>query len=264
MKNIRNIFYVAIMAIIFTSCEKVIELDLKSPESKLVVEGEVNNNPGPYFVKLSKSIQFDAPSNYPAIANATVTITDNVNQSETLTYVSNGLYRTNTLQGIEGRTYKLKIIADGITYEAQSTMPQKVVLDTIRTIDLQTPGRTNKGIIPVYTDPGSVGNNYRFVLTVNGKNDPSYFVVNDNTNNGAINARPLLTNETEIKSGNTVSVALHTIDNNVFNYYFTLQQMSFSGPGGGTTPTNPPNNISNGALGLFSAQTVQKKTIIVQ
>jgi len=38
-----------------------------------------------------------------------------------------------------------------------------------------------------------------------------------------------------------------------------LALMSDSGPGGGTTPNNPPNNLSNGALGLFSAHTAELK-----
>ena len=53
-------------------------------------------------------------------------------------------------------------------------------------------------------------------------------------------------------------------DQNVYTFYSALLQLSDGGPGGGITPTNPPSNISNGALGYFSAHTVRKKSVVIQ
>jgi hypothetical protein len=44
-------------------------------------------------------------------------------------------------------------------------------------------------------------------------------------------------------------------------YFYTLNQQSGAGPGGGTAPSNPPNNINGGALGLFSAHSSQTKVV---
>jgi hypothetical protein len=34
-------------------------------------------------------------------------------------------------------------------------------------------------------------------------------------------------------------------------------------PGGGITPNNPPSNISNGALGIFSAHTTETRSVTI-
>jgi hypothetical protein len=51
------------------------------------------------------------------------------------------------------------------------------------------------------------------------------------------------------------------IDEAVYKYWYSLH---FNGGDGGNiaTPANPVTNISGGALGYFSAQTVDRKTVI--
>jgi hypothetical protein len=58
---------------------------------------------------------------------------------------------------------------------------------------------------------------------------------------------------------------MQSIDHTIFTYYSALLEISGDGgAGGGVTPSNPPSNINNGALGYFSAHTVQKKSIVIQ
>ncbi|MBP9187068.1 MAG: DUF4249 domain-containing protein [Bacteroidia bacterium] len=263
MKKIKTFTQIIIATIALSSCEKVIDLDLKDVESKLVVEANITNQPGPYFVKLTKSIPFDESSIYPEVNDALVIISDEAGQSDTLNYTSNGVYKTNTTQGIEGRSYYLKIVAEGKTYTATSTMPQKVILDNIGISVLQFGGQNNNVLFPEYTDPIKKGNNYNFVVTINGVKNKTYLLWNDNTNNGLPNQRPIGGPGIDIKTGDNVIVEMQCIDSNVYDYYFTLSQMAGNGPGGGTTPTNPPNNITGGALGLFSAHTTESKDVIV-
>jgi hypothetical protein len=65
----------------------------------------------------------------------------------------------------------------------------------------------------------------------------------------------------KVKLNDIVSVEMQCITRPTYLYYYTLNQQSGSGPGGGTTPANPPTNIQGGALGIFSAHTVQRKMI---
>ena len=58
-----------------------------------------------------------------------------------------------------------------------------------------------------------------------------------------------------------VSVEMQCISKSAHLFFYTLSQQSGAGPGGGTAPSNPPNNIIGGALGLFSAHTTQTKVI---
>jgi len=64
--------------------------------------------------------------------------------------------------------------------------------------------------------------------------------------------------------GDAIHVEMQCIDQNVYTFYSALLQLSGGGPGGGITPANPPSNISNGALGYFSAHTVRKKSVVIQ
>ncbi len=101
-----------IMSIALLSCEKVIDIDLKNSEPQIVIDGTVNDRPGPYTVKISKTGDYYKPSSFPAVAGADVTISDNAGNTETLSEVTDGIYQTLYIQGIPSRTYTLKVIAE--------------------------------------------------------------------------------------------------------------------------------------------------------
>ncbi len=261
----KNIISIICIAMLFTSCEKVVKLEYRNNQSKIVIEGNITDQPGPYFVSISKSASLTDPGNYTKIDNATVTISDNAGNSETLIPQGNGMYRTNTTAGVAGRTYTLSVNAESQTYTAQSTMPARVAFDSIKVEQFSFGGDIQYNIIPVYTDPAVKGNNYRFVLTVNSKLINQHLVQNDEVTNGVVNTVRLEIddNNLELKAGDLLGLKMQCIDKNVALYYTTLALMGDSGPGGGTTPNNPPTNISNGALGIFSAYTVQDKTKVL-
>ena len=249
--------------LLLTSCEKIITLPIKDNESKIVIEANITDQPGPYFVKLTRSIKIDQPNIYPAINNASVTIADNTGRKDTLVYTADGVYKTKSIQGIYSRTYFLEVSVDGKKYTAQSTMPNKVNLDNLRINIFPINGKNQFSIIPVYTDPIELVNSYRFIQKINDTLDNNYNIFNDNLNNGKINQRPLNNGNEDltIKSKDIISIEMQCISTSAHLYFYTLSQQGGSGPGGGTAPTNPPNNITGGALGLFSAHTTQTKEI---
>lgn len=262
MKNIVSILFIALL---FTGCEKIVDLNYKGNKSIIIIEGNITNEAGPYYVKVTKSVNLTDTGSYPTINDAIVTISDDAGNSEFLTPRGNGTYRTNTLIGAAGRTYTLTVRVENEIYTAQSTMPQRVPFDSIKVeTDLIT-GETEYSLIPVYTDPLAKGNNYRFVLWLNSKLINQHLVQNDAVRNGVLNSVRLEINDDDFKfkTGDSVAIQMQCIDKHVALYYTTLALMGDSGPGGGTTPNNPPGNISNGALGLFSAHTVEAKSAIL-
>lgn len=244
---------------LFTSCEKEIDIDLNAADPKIVIEGAITNVAGPYFVKITETVNFSDGNDYPPITDAIVIVKDNFGAIDTLTQSSPGIYETNFIVGMPGNTYTLSVAAKGKSYEATSTMPFLVNLDSLRFEKFGGfGGADNYSTIPVFTDPEPKGNNYRFLLTNNNELDPSYIVDNDNINSGKTNERPIFLPDTEINLGDSVIVEMRCIDLTTYNYYFTLAQIAGGGPGGGTTPSNPPNNITgNESLGIFSAFTTQ-------
>jgi len=262
MKHIVTILFAALL---FTSCEKVIDLDYKSNRSDIVIEGNITNQAGPYFVKITKSIALSESGKYPVIDNAVVTISDDSGNTEILTPEGNGMYSTSATQGVEGRTYTLTVQTEDRIYTAQSTMPQHISLDTIRISEVTLGGDTEYHLIPVYNDPATKGNNYRFVLSVNNRLINQHLVQNDQVRNGLINTVRLEINDDDLKlhPGDSISITMQCIDATAGLYYTTLALMADSGPGGGTTPNNPRGNLSNGALGLFSAHTVKTRSAVI-
>jgi hypothetical protein len=264
MKNSSITLFMAILFL--TSCEKKVDLTYKGNQSRVIIEGNITNEPGPYFVKVTKSISLTATEKHPTIDDAVVVISDNAGNNETLAPVGNGLYRSAQLNGVEGRTYTLTVTTAGQTYTAQSTMPQQVAFDSIKVEQLTITGEVEYNIIPVYKDPIAKGNSYRFLLSVNNKLINQHFVQNDEVKNGFVNTFRLEINDEDLtlKPGDLVDIKMQCIDKRVSLFYTSLALMADSGPGGGTTPNNPPNNISNGALGVFSAHTVVTKRVTIQ
>lgn len=262
MKNITSILFIALL---FAGCEKIVDLKYKGNKSRIIIEGNITNEAGPYYVRITKSLSLTDTGSYPVIDNAIVTVGDDAGNIESLIPLGNGTYRTNTLTGAEGRTYTLTVQVENQTYTAQSTMPQQVPFDSIKVETDIITGETEYSLIPVYKDPLAKGNNYRFVLWINNKLINQHLVQNDEVRNGVVNSVRLEINDDDIefKPGDSVAIQMQCIDKKVALYYTTLALMGDSGPGGGTTPNNPPGNISNGALGLFSAHTVEAKSAIL-
>jgi len=259
------------MLFLLTSCQKEIDLDLQDQSGQIVIEANVTDQGGPYFVKITKSVAFTQANQYPVIADAEVVLSDNSGQTETLQYIGNGTYQTSTFVGQSGKVYTLKINAEGQQYTAQSTMPEAVDFEDLEQDSFAVGGETSYTLLPVFTDPPALGNRYLFSYTVNNNPKKFFAEFSDNVNNGMPNQRPLIlpndddeADDIKVVVGDTIHVDMQCIDQSVYTYYSALLQLSGGGPGGGVTPTNPPSNISNGALGYFSAHTVRTRSTVIQ
>lgn len=264
MKKI--ILLLSLFATTLVGCDKEITLELDDSQPKLVIDGSITDQAGPYFVQLSMSTSVNNPTRIIGVNNARVIITDQAGVKDSLQLVSNGLYRTQKIKGVEGGTYNLEVFVDQKKYTASASMPQKVNLDSLRINTFPFNGEIRYSVIPVYSDPIMLGNSYRFIQKINDTLDLTFHVFNDNLNNGKVNQRPLRGGDDnlKIKPRDNVFVEMQCISNTSYTYYYSLNLQSGAGPGGGTAPSNPPSNIEGGALGVFSAHTVQRKTVTIR
>ena len=266
----KNILLILLSSFLIVSCEKEIDLDLEDQSGKVVIEGNITDQAGPYYVRITKSVAFTQANQYPPIEDAQVTLSDDLGQTEMLEYIGNGFYQTYTFQGQSGRTYTLKVQAEGKEYISQSTMPETVTFEGLAQDSFLVAGELSYTLLPIFTDPQTLGNRYLFSYYVNDHSTKNFAEFSDNVNNGLPNQRPLLLpNDDEddnikVKVGDTITVEMQCIDDKVYTFYSALLQLSGGGSGGGVTPTNPPSNISNGALGYFSAHSVQVKTAVIE
>lgn len=110
-----------LIAATLTSCVKSFIPDVKKYDELLVVDGMINDGPGPYTIKLSKSYQVKEFSTPKAYSGCTVYMEDNLGTKVKLTEKTTGEYQTNPseIQGVPGRSYKLIIgTSEGEWYES--------------------------------------------------------------------------------------------------------------------------------------------------
>lgn len=261
------------------SCEKVIDIDLNQSNPRFVIEGNLSNVSAESKVRISKTLNFDETTAYPAISGALVTITDNqLNQIDTLTETSAGNYFKAGLAGIEGHTYTMMVKIGNEIFTAVSAMPFSVNLDSLVQENLAgsgtgggpggSGGPGNPGgdhdyetiiqITPHYTDPVNSENYYQFEVTRNDTLVDDVFIRNDVGFNGSSSHLPL---RVKADKGDVVTIDLQCIDKTVYNYFFGLNENINQSS---ATPANPTSNINNEALGYFKAHTSKKKTIRIE
>jgi hypothetical protein len=268
LKRIIYLSFAAASAFFFSSCEKVIDVDIKESPSQLVIEGNIRDGDTDGMIKISRSVAYTDQNTYPAVTNADITVTDDQGNSwhpEQRDVPGEYYWR---MVGEPGRTYTMNVSVEGKQYTAKSTMPQPVKLDSIG-ITLLTFGDEERKVVAAYfKDPAGVKNQYRYLLYVNGKLTKRVYANNDRLTDGNDIKEQLFYQDDEdneeIDSGDFVEVQMQCIDNPVFKYWLTLADQAQNGPGGGVTPGNPPSNITGGALGYFSAHTLQTASISIE
>ena len=66
------------IVLLFWSCKKIVTLKLNNVPAAIVIEGEVDDGPGPYVVTINQPVDFYASNNFPPVSGAVVTITNNL------------------------------------------------------------------------------------------------------------------------------------------------------------------------------------------
>ena len=261
MKTIR--FFKPFLFFTLFSCTKVINVNLNNANPNIVIEGIISDAPGPYQVKLTQTVNFSDPNIFPPVTGATVKITDSelgitdlLKESVPGTYVTQKL-----LQGLTGHTYQLNVLSNGQEYTASSTMPGKVNLDSVTFSTTNIFGTKSTSAIANFQDPAGEANYYTFTEYVNGQAVNQTFNFSDRLSDGKYIRRQLFNDSSYINPGDQVSIEMHCVDNSVWQYFNTLGQARGNNSQA-ITPANPLSNISNNALGYFSAQTVQSLSLI--
>jgi hypothetical protein len=273
MKQLKIVFnsFILISVVFLTSCTKVIDVDLNSSDPQLVVEAKISDDAAEKpEVRINQSINFDQSNIFPAVKSAFVTILDQTdNVTDTLKETTAGVYQSSKLTGKTGHSYLLTIKTGSKVLTSTASIP---ILTDIEMRPQSLFGNTSYLTIPKFVDPKGIGDNYRFILSINGKLKDDIAVINDELSDGAPNGRPIFrgaqsddTKEGFLKVGDTIQLEMQCIDKGVYDYFNTLNGGGGGGPGGGTTPANPVTNIKGGGvLGYFSANTKQIKSVVIK
>ena len=262
MNTLKNILFSAAL-LLLGSCEKVVYIDLNSGDPKIVVEANISDQPGPYHVKLSNSVNYYDDNIFPGITGARVIIYDDKGQLDTLMETSAGSYQTVKLMGIPGRVYHLMVSTkEGKAYHSSSVMNAAVPIDSI--LYEPTPRKNNYRLICKFRDTEFVENYYKLQAYSNnpkGLDSTNIRVLSDRLTDGQ---EMTVSYRTSLLQGDSITLKLESIDKGTYDFYRT-----FPNVGGGldgflsAPPANPITNVDNGALGYFSAHGVSTKSDVV-
>jgi hypothetical protein len=270
--NIRQ--YIGIISILFTlvlfftSCEKVIEVDLKEATPRLVIEGNISSGSGPFSVVVSTSGGYFDTEAVKPVSDAAVFISDEDGYSEQLFEKSPGIYRTDYWIGREEKTYSLEVDVEGMLYTAEEYLPGRVEIQelTVASSIFQqyVPDEEIYDVFCTFEDPGQVLNYYRFFVYINGElRQPDfrpYDVTDDELFNGLTYTYTF--RRIEATSSDEIKIELQSIGPNTYEYFRTLNDALSAGIG--STPYNPIGNFTNDALGYFGSYTVSTETVVVE
>lgn len=263
MKNTQyiNLFLTVLTALILnTACTEKIDLKLQDSTPQLVIEGNISDKPGPYYVILSKSRLYYEDNSFTGMPGAVIVLSDDAGNADTLTEAAPGLYLSNTIQGTIGRTYHLEVNSEGVQYNSYCYMPAAVNIDSVSVqLDQQFNGEERKEGRVYFTDPAGIENYYRVVSTKNGELSNGFNIHRDRLWDGK--ARNYGTGNGELTAGDTLTVDLWSIDAHVYDYFNEFNQNDgFAQP---AAPANPTSVFTPKALGYFSAHSVKSQTIYV-
>ena len=269
MKPAVNIIVPFILLLLLASCEKVINLNLNAVAKKYVIEGNISNEPGSCQVRITQTKNFSENNDFAGVSGAIITVSDNGGAAVPLIETSKGTYSTSNVNGTTGHTYTLTAKLNGETFTSSSTMPVLVSLDTLYVEDKVLFGDTRKVAAIKYKDPVGKGNAYHFIQYKNNVRESTVFVVNDDYTDGNTVTTELLyfdnnddDDAKKIKTGDTIKVEMESIAPPMYTYWFSID--GATGASNNATPANPVSNITGGALGYFSAHTVQAKSVLVK
>jgi hypothetical protein len=258
-----NRLYFILIVLLFSSCEKVIDLDLSKMEPKIVIESFLTDLSTRHTVAISSTIDFDSENTRVPVSNATVVLKTGGGLTINFTEQTPGIYISPRYRGVPGEKYTLTVTVDGKSYSATSIMPLPVPIKALEQIEVSFFGESRKAVQITYKDPVVVANFYNNRVFVNGVKRPAYYLESDRFTDGKEVKNTLYIDDPDLVIGDIVRVQMLTIDENVYKFLFSITQISGNG-GPPTTPANPNSNFSNGALGYFSASTSSEASITIQ
>jgi hypothetical protein len=271
-------------ALLIPACTERIDIELDSTYARLVVDGKVSSDSVKHYVILSVSSDYFSNQAAPRVQNALVELSfDDVSLQLSEIPGEPGRYETpHAFRGQIGTTYELDIShvdidQDGETesYHASSTMPGGPELEKIELKYYPTPVSSGYTVFMYASHPPEQRDWFGFKLYKNSDiltdSLDKYAVLSDELfDTGYIPGIPVafLSDDDPreaVNTGDTIGLELHCIEQAYYDFVTEAQleiagyYPLFSGP-----PSNVSSNIKNGALGLFTAYSIQRYALLVQ
>jgi hypothetical protein len=273
----QKILYISILiSILATSCSEPIDLNLnKGENNRLVVEGSITTEYKTHEIKLSRTADYFYDQQAEPELGAIVSVTDGEIIFNFYDTQNNGVYRTNLpCAGLVGHHYTLNIqLKNGEQYSATDTIRPVSPMDSIRCEYTKSENPFEKKYyydinIFAQEDP-KPGNCYQWELYFYGQDVTDTLrlktFVNDDMVNGSYIYNWTVYRIPEYKlTKDTSEIILQmlSISKEKYDFYTAIMlETDYSGGPFSGPPANIPSNISNGAVGFFSASAVMERRL---
>jgi hypothetical protein len=248
----------------------VIHVDLNSSDPVLVAEGYMELDSW-CVLRLTYTTDYFQDEAPVKVEDATVILSDDDGNSETLSHLGDGLYRGQHIVGKESTRYTLSIETDEQVNEGFSTLPAIPVFDTVSLEEFPFGGPHPSEDFPKILTisfksvPGT-GHYYLLELTLNGERMEDYFALA--SNEFAPDAETVdyttVMFPSEDGDGDTLSMEVFAIDQDTYRYYSQMNEAIGNGFAMSSTPYNPASNLGEDILGYFIARSRFDTTLVLR
>jgi len=250
-----------LVAVLFTGCEDVIQVDLETIESRVVIEGHLSNIYGRSYFILSRTIDFYQPSAADRVSGAIIVVADDRGSVDTMfeSESISGRYENFVVAGRAGHSYQATVLIDNRIYEAVTTMPEYIRIDSLGAEYQEGGGlgpEEDEGYrIHVYFTDKPGRPDYTWIkVWRNHKSFWHFYLYDGKFSDGNLIDYNYFFDVCQV--GDTATVQMLSMEKKIYDYFLTLREVLISDDGSNSfdaTPANPNTNWSGGALGYFGA-----------
>jgi hypothetical protein len=275
----KKIVAIIFTCIVFWSCDEPVRLDVTQGESRVVIEGQVTDQEGQQYVKVSQSNGFYDSGKSPRITDATVMVQDDAGNE--FPFVHNprnyadsaGFYLPVTaFTGEVGKTYFLTVTIGDQIYEAQDKLFRVTTIDSLayridedEREDPEDDGKFYEVLIYA-KEPQDSEDYYLFKFFRNDSLkldfDTDIYFTDDETLGENIDG---VSSPIYFAPGDKARCEIFSLSRTAFVFYSDLQSL-LNNDGGlfSQPPANSRTNLTNGALGFFQASAMHVREIEIK
>ncbi len=292
-KTIKYFSILFLSVLIFSSCEKVIQVEVPGGETLLVIDAWVNDLSGKQTVRLTTTAPVFDGNTTPSANGAIVSLQD-LNNGKTYSFIENngtGNYEftpaaTDTMC-VENHAYRLNVSWKGNSYYATSVVNRTTTVDTVGFDENRDFGTNElKGYFVWLFGrdiAGPVRDYYWVKSYKNGVlyNDPAVINISEDAGGGESTDGlcfipptayfSVMPSEKTLKINDVYTAEIHSLNKDSYEYLLQLRtQINNSGAGlFATTPENLRTNIkpigsAPRALGWFNMAKTSRKSFVCQ
>jgi hypothetical protein len=273
MKTLKNIISIVIVSLFYSSCEDVINVDLKNDAPKLVIDASIKWEKG--TLGNEQTIRITTTGDYyqntvPTVSGAIVTVSDsNANVYPFTEVLGTGNYNCINFNPIIGEIYTLNVSYNGQNYTASEKLfPTPSILSVEQNDNIIQAG--DNEVRFKFQDNPNEENFYLDEYIVPFEATPILTAFNDEFTNGNVMSSFYISNDYE--PGQTIRFTFQGVSERYHNFMTILINVA-GGSNNGPFSTPPAavrgnitnqTNDSNYPLGYFRLSEVDVRNYIIQ